>query len=187
MEIWRDIKFYEWLYQISDLARIKSLWTGKSNNSKPIIMKIGKRRQYWKIMLYNNWIGKEFSVHRLVWQAFLWLDINNPKQLCLHKYEELDSRWMLNNSKDNLFLGTHKDNSQDMLSKWRHKPAWKWKFWKEHNITNTIKQYTINWGFIKNWNWGYEIQRELWFYPSNINKVCNWKRKTAYWFIWRFG
>jgi len=180
IEIWRHIKYYRYQYQVSSLWRIKNVKTDS-------ILKIWKRRQYGKIMLYKKWVWKEFAIHRLVWQAFLWLDICDTKVLCLHRKEYLDERWMLDNSLSNIFLWTHKDNTQDMLQKWRHKSAWRWKFWEEHNVTKKIYQYDSNWYFIEEWNWWYEIQRELWFIPSAINKVCNWIRKTAYWFIWSYN
>lgn len=181
MEIWKDIPNYEWLYQVSTLGRIKSLWCNFCNNSKEKILKLWDRKQYKKVGLYKNKIYTEYSVHRLVAQAFLWLDINDKKTLVCHindiKYD---------NRVDNLFLWSHKDNTQDMLLKWRHKWAYDWKFWIEHNKTKTIYQYDLDLCLIKIWNWWYEIQRELWFFPWNINKCCNWKRKTAYWFIWKY-
>lgn len=179
-EIWKDIIWYEWLYQVSSLGRIKSLWCNHCNNSKEKLLKLWNRKWYKKVWLYKNKIYSEYSVHRLVAQVFLWLNINDTKTLVCHKNDIKDD-----NRAENLFLWTHKDNTQDMLNKWRHISAYKWKFWIEHNKAKNIWQFDIDWILIKKFNWWYEIQRELWFSAWNINKCCNWKRKTAYGYIWK--
>ena len=183
MEIWKDIKYYEWLYQISSLGRVKSfpkIWRWAHNGK---ILKLDKNK-YWylRICLCKDW-KRVFFVHRLVAQAFLWLDINNKKILVCHKNETLID-WLLNNSKNNLFLWTHKDNSQDMSKKLR---SWmQWKFWKEHHLSKKVNQYTLDWKFIKTWECLSSIKRELWFNIFNISSCCNWKLKTASKFIWKF-
>lgn len=115
MEIWEDILWYEWLYQVSNLWNVKSLpkkWSWWHN------WKILKNNISWSwrkiVMLRKNNLWKMFYLHRLVAQAFLWLDINNPKILVCHKDDN-----PLNNNIKNLFLWTSKDNIQDMIRKWR--------------------------------------------------------------------
>ena len=89
MEIWRDIKDYEGLYQISNLGRIKSLPRIKRNfniNSKQLeeIVLPEKIRKpqltqygYYRIGLTKNHKQIYYSVHRLVAEAF----IPNPNNL----------------------------------------------------------------------------------------------------------
>lgn len=38
-EVWKDIKDFEGLYQVSNLGRVKTLGNGNSNNSKEKILK----------------------------------------------------------------------------------------------------------------------------------------------------
>jgi len=118
-EIWKDIKWYETLYMVSNKWRIKSLPKKWSWWHKWKILSIWKRRfWHWWVVLAKDRIYKNTYVHRLVAQAFLWLNINNTKILVCHKSEELIN-WFLYNGEDNLFLWTSLDNSKDMINKWR--------------------------------------------------------------------
>jgi hypothetical protein len=69
MEIWKTIKDYEELYQVSDQGNVKSLnyggW-GKERLLKPQITPQG----YYIVALYKNGKIKQFIVHRLVYQTF---------------------------------------------------------------------------------------------------------------------
>ena len=75
MEIWKRIKGFENLYQVSTEGRIKSLGNGKSTNSttkqerilKTSISKTG----YKKIKLFKDGKRYYFSVHRLVAENFI--------------------------------------------------------------------------------------------------------------------
>lgn len=177
MEIWKDIPWYEGFYQASTLSKIRSLPRRKLHSTwKKYFIKKGKilndRRSniiYKEVILYKDWRKRNFRVHRLVASCFLWLNLEDTKMLVCHKKEKLDEKWFLDNSKDNLFLGNHKDNSQDRDRKWRF-IAW-----------NTIKiaQYSLEWIFIKNW----DSINSTWI--SHIREVIDWKRKTAWGFIWK--
>lgn len=82
-EIWKDIKGYEGLYQISNFGRVKRLiyannFNGKSTNKLPDIFKCNKilkkyitSNGYERIMLCKNGARKRFMVHKLVAQAFI--------------------------------------------------------------------------------------------------------------------
>ena len=69
MEIWKTIKDYEELYQVSNQGNVKSLnyggW-GKERLLKPQITPQG----YYIVALYKNGKIKQFIVHRLVYQTF---------------------------------------------------------------------------------------------------------------------
>lgn len=61
MEIFKEIKWYEWKYQISNLGNVKSLISNK-------ILKLRNRLDwYYQVALYKKWKPKEFLVNRLVW------------------------------------------------------------------------------------------------------------------------
>jgi hypothetical protein len=68
-EIWKDIKGYEGLYQVSNYGRIKSLKFGKEK----ILKTIKHKNKYIYINLYKNYKTKAFEVHRLVLEAFIGL------------------------------------------------------------------------------------------------------------------
>lgn len=77
MEIWKDIKGYENLYQVSTYGRVKSLGNGNKCNGKGIetILKLRHTHKgYLQVMLCKNSIKQCKQVHRLVAIAF----IKNP-------------------------------------------------------------------------------------------------------------
>lgn len=94
MEIWKDIKDYEGLYQVSNLGRVKSLKRKYVLTDKILIPRIDTDG-YALINLSNRNKKTTFKIHRLVAQAF----IPNPKNLpeINHKDEN-----KLNNKVENL-------------------------------------------------------------------------------------
>lgn len=65
MEVWKDIKDYNGLYQVSDLGNVKSLKWGKEKVLKPSI-----DTGYYRVILYKDRIRKTYLVHRLVYETF---------------------------------------------------------------------------------------------------------------------
>lgn len=97
-EIWKDIKGYEGLYQISNLGRVKSY---KRNN---IILKPGKtKRGYMVVSLCSKKSIKKVYIHRLVAQSFI-KNINSFEQV-----NHIDGD-KANNKVDNLEWVSAKDN-----------------------------------------------------------------------------
>ena len=67
MEIYKDIKGYEGLYQVSNLGNVKSLKYGKEK-----ILKAGLNgRGYYNVVLCSEGVCKTKQVHQLVSIAFL--------------------------------------------------------------------------------------------------------------------
>ncbi|NFG01740.1 hypothetical protein FCV36_05215 [Clostridium sporogenes] len=73
-EIWKDIKGYEGLYQVSNLGKVKSLITTQSRRIG--ILKSYNHSGYRRINLYKNGKGKKYYIHRLVAKAFI-SNVNN--------------------------------------------------------------------------------------------------------------
>ena len=70
-EEWRDIKGFEGLYQVSNLGRVK--------NAKGLIKKpTMNNRGYIRLSLWEGGKSKNFSVHRLVAEAFIPNPDNKP-------------------------------------------------------------------------------------------------------------
>mgnify|MGYP003656201962 CR=1 FL=1 len=135
MEIWKPIEWYEGLYEISNLARVKSL--NYKNRRYESIMKLWILKWWYSYLtLCINKSRCVKYVHRLVALHF----IPNPDNLpfVCHRVETFDENWALYNWVDNLFWGTHSDNMKDMHKKWRAnnhlqlKNPLKGKFWKDH-------------------------------------------------------
>jgi len=81
MEIWKEIKGYEGLYQVSDYGRVKSLsHINNLGRLRPECI-LGNRlsdRGYHTAVLYNNGKPKSFRVHQLVAKAFIDNPFNKP-------------------------------------------------------------------------------------------------------------
>ena len=115
-EIWKPVKGYEGLYEVSNLGNVRSvdrhlmwgnqycLFKGKPKKSFPNSM------GYLRTGLYKNGQGKHYFIHRLVAEAF----IPNPNNLpCI---DHIDRNY-LNNSVDNLRWCTQKENCNNPLTR----------------------------------------------------------------------
>lgn len=190
-EIWRDIPWYEWYYKVSNLWNIYSF-------RKKWLLKERITIWYAYVALSKNFIRKEYRNSRLVAQSFLWLDIeftDAKTSMCVcHKDDN-----PRNNNVNNLFLWTNRDNVIDKIKKWRwnynswekHPMYWKewplkWKFWKEHHLSKPIYQITLHWDIIWEYEWIRDAWRKTWINCWDISKVCKWKSKTAWWYIWSY-
>lgn len=71
MEIWKDVKDYEGMYQVSNQGKIKTVKRGKCK----IVRLILDNKGYYRYSLYKNGKSITVKVHRLVAQHF----IKNPK------------------------------------------------------------------------------------------------------------
>lgn len=96
-EIWKDIKDYEGLYQVSNLGRVKRITTGR------VLKPLKHANGYLMVKLSKNSIVYTKTVHRLVAEAF----IPNPE----HKSEinHIDEN-KTNNNVSNLEWMTRKEN-----------------------------------------------------------------------------
>jgi hypothetical protein len=102
-EIWKDIKNYEELYQISNFGRIKRLKNNRTMKEK--ILKPYINNGYYKLLLYKKGISKRYSVSRLVSMNF----IPNPKNK--PQVNHIDGN-KLNNKVDNLEWCTISENQK---------------------------------------------------------------------------
>lgn len=115
-EIWKPVKGYEGLYEVSNKGNVRSvdkhlmwgnqycLFKGKPKKSFPNSM------GYLRTNLYKNRQRKKYFVHRIVAEAF----IPNPNNLpCI---DHIDRNY-LNNSTDNLRWCTQKENMNNPLTR----------------------------------------------------------------------
>lgn len=177
-EIRKDIKWYEWVYQVSNLWRVRSLdrvytinqkdrvWRNiiVKRNKKWIILSFTNHQWYYRLSIYWKW----YLVHRLVFCTFN----NIPIDFMWHKSNTLvchKNDIKTDNRLDNLFLWTQQDNVDDMIKKWR-KVQWKMerlKIWYE-DIENIKSEYKRLWSI-------YKVAPLFWVSYATISRVINWK------------
>lgn len=113
-EIWKDIKGYEGLYQVSNLGRVKSLERTKENHSKKQIVKetIKKpsltNKGYFKLSLSKFGKKEYYHIHKLVAETFIPNKENKPT------VDHID-RNKTNNNVSNLRWATYKEQIKNRI------------------------------------------------------------------------
>ena len=181
-EIWKDIKGFEGLYQVSDIGRVKSLErtvTRKNGRKQTIRERILKPwtayNGYLQVNLFGRVSkkGKNFFVHRLVCEAFHENPENKP---CVNHIDENKANNTASNLewctvKENINHGTHNARVGKAVAKALSKP---------------VGQYTLDGKLIKVWQSTREVQRQLNFSQGNISAVARGEKKTAYGYVWKY-
>ena len=165
VEIWKDIKGYEGLYQVSNLGRVKSL---NGYHRKEIILKLRNNLYgYLTIGLSKNNISKRYKVHRLVAETF----IPNP-----NNYEQV-------NHKDGNKLNNCIDNLEWCNRSYNMKHAY------DNNLLECrpVNQYDLKGNLIKKWKGSKYAMVELGIWNANIVNCCKGKRKSAGGYIWKYA
>lgn len=164
-EVFKDIKGYEGIYQISNLGNVKSIRRNK-------LLKVAKDRcGYLKTVFSINNIRKTYLIHRLVAETF----ITNPDNLpCVNHKDEDKS----NNCVDNLEWCSYLYNNTygNRIDKCKTTRC------------KTILQLDLKGNIIKEWFSAAEIQRHLGYSHERISKTAQHKygHKTAYGYKWEY-
>ena len=176
-EVWRDVKGYEGLYQVSNMGRVKSLGRtiikkdGRKQTVKERILKgTPDKDGYLKIGLYGS-TGKQkwFQVHRLVGEAF----IQNPdnKSEINHVNEN-----KTDNRACNLEWSTRTENCNHGSRNERVAKA----------LSKPIGQFSLDGKLIKVWQSACEARRQTGFDQGYVSAVARGKFKQAYGYIWKY-
>lgn len=185
-ELWKDIKEFEDLYQVSTYSRVKSKKRENCNNQfgdERILKPYKNDRGYYQIGLHKN--GKTYSsrIHILAAQAFI------PK--ATFKYMPYENKDDINlddlevNHKDENPSNNHINNLEWCTKKYNCNYGTRNKKLKElHEIK--VNQYSLDGKFIKTWNSLTEAAKNLNCNQPHMSEVCNGKRKTAGGYIWRY-
>lgn len=175
MEIWKDIKGYEGIYQVSNYGRVKVLdrkvWNAKVECvRKGRIFKTTKgSRGYIQVALTKNGKSRIFNVHRLVAQAFI------PNPLNLPQVNHIDGN-KTNNNVSNLEWCTAQENIQHA-----HKM----------NLTSNVsrkvqklEKYTKN--ILCEYKSAHEASVIEKIDETSIRRCCNYIRKSAGGYSWKY-
>lgn len=173
-EIWKPIKGYEELYEVSNYGRIRSFdrWCshrrGKQLKKGKILKLFKDTSGYLCVKLCKNTNQRQFKVHRLVAQAF----IPNPNNLPqINHKDECKTNNIVSNlewcdRKYNVNYGTRTKRVAEKLSK-------------------TVLQYDLNGNLIKEWKSVAECGMNG-YNQSHVASCCRGERKTHRGCIWRY-
>ena len=158
MEIWRDIKDFEGLYQVSNLGRVRSLNFNHTIGKVKELSLRNDKKGYKQVILYKDGKTKSYKVHRLVAETFI-ENPNNYEQIN-HK-NEIKSDNTVNNlewctNEYNHNYGTRNERVRKSLSK-------KTLCITTGEVFNSMREASIKYG-ISN---------------GSISECCNNKRNSA--------
>ena len=172
-EIWKPIKDFEGLYEVSNLGRVKSLSRLKHPNCgryylKEKILKIWKNPNgYYATCLSKNGNHTK-TIHRLVAETFIPNQNNYP---CVNHKDEDKS----NNCVDNLEWCTWEYNNN---YKNKGERISKTKFKK-------VSQYDLEGNYIKEWESILGASKQLNISSSGITNCIHGRSKSAGGYIWK--
>lgn len=181
-EIWKPVKGYEELYEVSNKGRVKRLErdiickNGVKRHIKERILKSHKNSQGY---LTVNLCDKQVLVHCLVAEAFIPNPENKPQ--VNHKDEDKTNNcvenleWMT--AKENCNYGTRNERVGKASGKAR----------KNHvALSKPVAQYTKDGVLIKVWPSAREAGRKLELSQGNISSAARGEYKTSGDFIWKY-
>ena len=192
IEIWRGIKDYEGLYQVSNLGRVRSLdhWVNAKGNSKRLVKGIILKLKYSKsgylrVGLRNpNQIF--FLVHRLVAMTFPdlvdWTEDAKGKPFDELQVNHKDQN-KLNNCVNNLewCTASYNVNYGD-----RNKKVSEWH--KQNNkVRKAVLQFTLDGKFVAEYPSVKEAERQTGIFDTSIIRCCKGKGHTAGGYVWRYA
>lgn len=151
-EIWRDVKGYEGLYQVSNLGEVRSLPRNGTINKIRIIKKFTDKYGYLYVSLNKCNQKKKKKLHRLIAEAF----IPNPNNYPVVNHIDENKK---NNNIDNLEWCSVKYNQNYS----------NYKTFKKVKCLNTGKMYDS----IK------KASEDNGLDSSGISKVCKGIRKSV--------
>lgn len=171
-EIWKDIKDYKGLYQVSNLGRVRSL---EKNNNNPsyrtirILKQHNDGKGYCIVSLHKNKKQKSFRIHRLVAEAFI---SNHSNYRCVNHKDENK----LNNNVDNLEWCTYKYNVNYGTGLKR----------RSENNSKKVGRYSLDGKLLEIYLNATQAQIKDGFNHSHISECCVGYAKTHKGFIWKY-
>lgn len=191
MEVWKDIKDYEGLYQINNKGEVKALektiWNGQGYLYFPEkIRKLNPDKDgYLNITLSNKGKVKTFKIHRLEAEAF----IPNPNNLPEVNHKDGDKT---NNNVDNLEWCTRKENQKHafrigLINQNGERNHMYGKLGADNPNSIPIYQLNKNTGdIIREYDSLASAGRDLGVNTGKICLVCQGKRNSAYGYKWKY-
>lgn len=179
-EMWKPIKDYEGLYEVSDYGNVRRI----DYDSKRINIHLKLSREsngYLRVCLSKNNRKKSISVHRLVAISF----IPNPKFKAQVNH--------INGIKDdnrvvNLEWVTDSENLLHAFRILKRKgpQSWLGKLGKDHHSSKAVEKYGLDNILMSEYGSINEASRMTGIKSSHISRCCRHERKTSGGFIWKY-
>ncbi|WP_042370319.1 NUMOD4 domain-containing protein [Bacteroides neonati] len=166
-EIWKDIKGYEGLYQVSNLGRVKSL--KKRGRDEIVLSQCINNKCYKMVSLSKNGKAKSMLVHRLVSYSFI-QNASNYSQV-----NHIDGN-KENNCIDNLEWCSNSYNQVHRISVLHQDVA----------TRKPVCQIGLDGIPIKTYKSQTEASKNTGVVRNSISQVCLGKYKTAGGYYWKF-
>ena len=192
IEIWKDIKGFEGLYQVSNWGRVKSLERvvqfGKQKRIvKSKIRKLNHIRIHSNytqtfVTLYNKQKRKDFIVGRLVAETF----IPNPENKPCVDHKNADPT---DNRVENLRWVTHKENSNNPITLSNMSIAHKGKTGlkgDKNKYSKKVLQFDLEGNFIKEWDCLHQIEETIGLSHIQVSRCCRGIYKTSGGYVWKY-
>jgi hypothetical protein len=173
IEIWKDVKGFEGLYQVSNLGNVKSLErmvqgrVGMRICHERILIPILSKRGYYVVRLGR---GKQKKIHRLVAIAFH----PNPENKPLVNHKDGNK---LNPRADNLEWSTYHENNLHAMRTGLNKTHMIGKFGKDSHISVKVAQYDKKGNFIQIHDSIREATASVGLKSKSLITMCAQKKK----------
>lgn len=179
-EIWKDIKGFEGLYQVSNMGKVKTFnWR---NCHKIRFLNTFDTDGYLRVCLTKDKKQHKVLLHRLIAEAF----IPNPDNKEYINHIDGNKR---NNSVSNLEWVTPKENVNHAIKYGLRPLICKVKRYKgkDNPISKPVIQKSLNGDFIKQWGCASEVTNILGIKARYIQSCCRGERKEYSGYVWEYG
>ena len=183
--IWKDIKGYEGLYQVSNCGEVRKLrFINNITNKEKIFMITPQKINsgYYKIVLYKNAVYKNKTIHRLVAETF----IPNPNNYPCVNHKDGNKN---NNNVENLEWCTYSENAKHAYKNNLTTAAAKGKYGGENPKAIKVNMIDKNTNkVIKQFDSQIEAAKYIGVKRScHIVSCCKGRLKTAYGYKWMYA
>lgn len=198
-EIWKNIRDYEGLYQVSNYGKVRSIGGRRGCSNSIKILKQGTDTSGYKMVIFRvHKKSKTFKVHRLVYEAF---NGSIPDGMEVNHINEIKT----DNRLENLNLMTHLENirygtgikrsaeSRKGIEPWNKNKKMGKSSCEKMSISRTGKgnwkskkvyQYSIDDVYINSFESACIAAKETNSDQRHISDCCRGKRKTHNGFKW---